>query len=1063
MDNPETERKEATTDMTTHLQPVEENVNFPALEERILADWEKRDIFKRSMAARQGNESYVFYDGPPFATGLPHYGHLLAGTIKDIIPRYWTMQGKHVDRRFGWDCHGLPVEYEIQQSMNLSGHRDIERLGIANFNQACRDIVLRYTKEWKATVLRMGRWVDFDNTYHTMDRSFMETIWWIFGEMYRKGLIYEGYKVVPYSAAIGTPLSNFEANQNYKDVQDPAVTVAFPLVDDPETQFLAWTTTPWTLISNLALTVGPDITYVKVLDRPSGKQYILAEERLGAYYKKDSDYEVLDRIQGADMAGWRYQPLFDFFADRAERGAFRVITGAFVTTEDGTGIVHTAPAFGEDDFYVCRENDIELVCPVDDEGRFTEEVPEWKGLFVKDADKGILRAIKEQGRLVHQSVIQHSYPFCWRSDTPLIYKAISTWFVRVEEIKDRLLRNNAATRWVPEHLRDGRFGNWLQGARDWAISRNRYWGTPLPIWRSDDGEEIVCISSIAELEELSGCRVLDLHRESVDDIVIPSRQGKGDLRRIPEVLDCWFESGAMPYAQLHYPFENKEKFDSEFPADFIAEGLDQTRGWFYTLMVIASALFDKPAFKNVVVNGIILAEDGKKMSKRLKNYPDPLEVINRHGADAVRLFMIDSPAVRAEDLRFSESGVRENVRRVLLPWWNSYKFFVTYARLDHWRFDPAVLAERSDNILDRWLLSRLQSLIQRVTREMDQYHLYNVVGPLLDFIDELTNGYIRLNRRRFWGNDERDKNHAYHSLYRALTDLARMMAPFSPFVAEEMYVNLSRAAEAKESVHLEDFPAVDPSFIDAELEDGVQRLFQIFEMGRHLRTVHKVKTKIPLDRLTILHRQEAILDEIRPLEPYIREELNVKEVVFSTDEARYVKLTAKPNAKLLGPRLGKGLGAVSKAFQSLNDEDIIRLENGESLEVGGQTIAPEEALIHRAPLEGADAETNRYISILMPMEVTEQNLREGLAREVVGRVQKMRKEAGFAVEDRIAVTWKADERLAGVMAEFFESIQGETLAASMAEGAVAGYFAARHDIDGQTITIAITRIEEEDR
>jgi len=758
------------------------------------------------------------------------------------------------------------------------------------------------------------------------------------------------------------------------------------------------------------------------------------------------------------VEGWRYQPLFDYFSGQAEQGAFRIILGDFVTTTEGTGIVHTAPAFGEDDFHVCRSANIELVCPVDDDGQFTDEVPEYAGQFVKDADKKIIKRIKEMGRLIHQGTIQHSYPFCWRSDTPLIYKAISTWYVSVEKLKERLLAANSQTHWVPEHLRDGRFGNWLEGARDWAISRKRYWGTPLPLWRSEDGEEIVCLGSIAQLEEHTGQPVVDLHRESIDHITLPSREGRGTLQRVPEVLDCWFESGSMPYAQQHYPFENKDVFDASFPADFIAEGLDQTRGWFYTLMVISTALKDKPAFKNVVVNGIVLAEDGKKMSKRLKNYPDPTEVISRHGADALRLFMIDSPAVRAEDLCFSENGVRELVRRVLLPWWNSYKFFITYARLDEWRFDPAVLAERSDNILDRWILSRLQSLIKRVTREMGQYHLYNVVTPLLNFIDELTNGYIRLNRRRFWGEGmTADKNHAYHTLYKALIDLSRLMAPFSPFIADETFRNLSRAGEERESVHLEDYPDVDESFIDEALEDGVERAFQIMLMGRHIRTVHRVKIKIPLDTLTIFHRSTEILDEIRPLETYIKSELNIKNLLFSTDEAAHVALEAKPNAKLLGPRMGKKMGQMMKAFGTLSADQVLALEGGESITVEGETIAPEEALMHRVALDGADAETNRYITILLPTTVSEENLREGLAREIVSRIQKMRRDAGFSVEDRISITFSGAERLCSVAREHAEIIKAETLAVTYNQGQPNEGFIADQKIEGETLSIAVAR------
>ena len=636
------------------MKPVAENVKLAEVELEVLNFWEENETFAKTLAKTRQQPPFIFYDGPPFATGLPHYGHLLAGTIKDIIPRFWTMRGHYVDRRFGWDCHGLPVELEIEQNLGLGGKSDIERFGVAQFNAECRKIVLRYTQEWEKTVRRMGRWVDFRNDYRTMDLSFMESVWWVFQRLWNQGLVYEGYKVVPFSTRLGTVLSNFEANLNYKDVQDPAITVRFAADGEEKTYFVAWTTTPWTLPSNLALAVGSEIDYVKVRDHEDGSRYILAESRLKVYFPKAGTYTIEQRYKGKDLLGRTYAPLFPYFAFHKERGSFRVIPADHVTTDEGTGIVHIAPAFGEDDFYACQKAGIDLVNPVDDEGRFTAEVSDFAGLHVKEADPKIIEWLKREKKLVHQGTIFHSYPFCWRSDTPLIYRAVTTWFIRVEAFRDRLVANNRRTAWVPEHLRDGRFGNWLENARDWAISRNRYWGTPLPIWKSEDSSEVVCLGSVAELAERTGVQVTDLHREFVDDLTFPASSGKGLMRRVPYVFDCWFESGSMPYAQLHYPFAHADDFDRYFPADFIAEGLDQTRGWFYTLMVVASALFDQPAFRHVVVNGLVLAEDGKKMSKRLKNYPEPEEIMAEHGADALRLYLINSPLVRAEELRFSE-------------------------------------------------------------------------------------------------------------------------------------------------------------------------------------------------------------------------------------------------------------------------------------------------------------------------------------------------------------------------------------------------------------------------
>ncbi|MBX3041866.1 MAG: isoleucine--tRNA ligase, partial [Bdellovibrionaceae bacterium] len=722
------------TTRTAPYSAVKPDVQLSKQEESILEFWDQEKIFARSMEGTN-KKTYSFYDGPPFATGLPHYGHLLAGVLKDVVPRYWTMKGYTVPRRFGWDCHGLPVEYEINKVHKIESRKDVLKMGVANYNAACRGIVKRYSEEWKTTVRRVGRWVDMENPYFTMDVSFMQSVWWVFQELFKKGLIYEGYKVVPYSVGISTPLSNFEANLNYKMVQDPALTVSFPVAGQVDTHLLAWTTTPWTLPSNLALAVGKDIDYVKAKEIATGRTLILAEALLPNFFKApDQEIEILAKLKGTELVGLIYEPLFPFFGDRADKGAFRVILADHVTTESGTGIVHMAPAFGEEDYYACSKAGIPIVNPVDDDGMFTSEVPDYQGKRVKDADKDIIADLKKKNRVFKQDTIQHSYPYCYRSDTPLIYRAVSSWFVAVEKIKDGLIKNNKTTAWVPDHLRDGRFGNWLENARDWAISRNRFWGTPLPLWRNQEGE-IICVGSREELEKLSGQKVEDLHIEFVDKITIPSPTGKSDLVRVEGVLDCWFESGSMPYAQWGYPKSNVEEFKKSFPADFIAEGLDQTRGWFYTLSVIGTALFDQAPFKNVVVNGLVLAEDGRKMSKSLRNYPDPMEVLNQHGADALRLYLIDSPVVKGQELKFSDKGVYDIVRKILLRWWNSYSFFTNYGNIDG--FVPKGDAKKSPNILDQWVLSRLHALIANTQKEMDAYRLYNVVPQLLQFIEDL--------------------------------------------------------------------------------------------------------------------------------------------------------------------------------------------------------------------------------------------------------------------------------------------------------------------------------------
>jgi len=681
-----------------HFKPVNTQIRFPEVEKEVLAFWKKEGTFYKSLEATRDKEVFVFYDGPPFATGLPHYGHLLAGTIKDIIPRYWTMRGYYVERRFGWDCHGLPVENEMEKEFKVSGKRDIEKLGIHLFNEACRSIVLRYTSQWQEVVERMGRWVDFNNQYHTMDASYMESIWWAFKKVWERGLIYEGFRVQPYCPRCTTPLSNFELNEGYKDTKSPSITVTFPLVDDPKTKILVWTTTPWTLPSNILLVVGEDITYVKVQDGEDN--FILAKERLPAYYKNESDYTIREEMPGSALVGKAYQPMFTYFTDRCDK-FFKVYTADFVSTEDGTGIVHIAPAFGEDDFQIGQKLDLPIVCPVDEEGRFTEEVPEWQGRVVYDADDDITQTIKKMGRLIHRTKLEHRYPFCYRCDSALIYKAIDTWFMQIEPLKANMLENNQRILWVPDHLKNGRFGKGIESAPDWNISRNRYWGTPLPVWICPDCGHKECVGSLDDLHDLIGngdreagmkrhteavaqvrkkieheaadhfgefgidpqwadkvshteMHDSDIHSHVVDAIAVACPKcGSNAMKRTPEVLDCWFESGSMAYAQSHYPFENREQFENSFPADFIAEGIDQTRGWFYTLTVLGSALFNKETFKNVIVNGTILAEDGKKLSKRLKNYPPPEEILDKLGADALRLFLINSPAVRAEDLRFS--------------------------------------------------------------------------------------------------------------------------------------------------------------------------------------------------------------------------------------------------------------------------------------------------------------------------------------------------------------------------------------------------------------------------
>lgn len=1041
--------------------PVKPDVNLSQQEVEILNFWDQEKIFARTLDSSK--KTYSFYDGPPFATGLPHYGHLLAGVLKDVVPRYWTMKGFNVPRRFGWDCHGLPVEYEINKAHKIESRKDVLNMGVAKYNGLCRSIVKRYSEEWKSTVRRVGRWVDMENPYFTMDVSFMQSVWWVFKEMFDKGLIYEGYKVVPYSVGISTPLSNFEANLNYKMVQDPAITVTFPINEKPGVSMMAWTTTPWTLPSNLGLAVGLDIEYVQVKEVATGRKIILAKALLDANFKKpETDVEILETYLGKDLVGLTYEPLFPFFMAKKTEGAFKVISSDHVTTESGTGIVHMAPAFGEEDYFACHKAGIPLVNPVDDDGMFTPEVPPYQGKRVKDADKEIIADLKKSGRLFKQDTLQHSYPFCYRSDTPLIYRAVSSWFVAVEKIKDNLVKNNQTTAWVPDHLRDGRFGNWLENARDWAISRNRFWGTPIPIWRNKEGE-IICIGSQSELEKLSGKKVDDLHIDVVDLVEIPSPTGKSPLKRIEGVFDCWFESGSMPYAQWGYPETSKEDFKKAFPAEFIAEGLDQTRGWFYTLMVIGTALFDKAPFKNVIVNGLVLAEDGRKMSKSLRNYPDPNEILNQHGADALRLYLIDSPVVKAQELRFSEKGVYDVVRKILLRWWNSYSFFTNYANID--QFVPKGDAKNSPNILDQWVLSRLHGLISNTQKEMDAYRLYNVVPHLLQFIEELTNTYIRFNRSVFWLEEmPESKRYAYETLHEVLVTLAKLMAPFAPFMSEVTYKNLSQVMkDKKDSVHLETYPEANLSLLRPELEEAVQAMDTLVALGRNHREKIQVKAKIPLRKIRIIHRSATVLETLKKFEPYFVDELNFREVIYDANEDQYVQVTAKANFPALGKRLGPKMKTVAAGNQKLSLADILKLEKGEVLKVEGEDISLAEVEIRRsAKGDNPNLTTHQIVSIEVDPTVTPEQEREGLAREVMRKVQAARKAADFKLNDKIKLEIACGASLEAAIKEHQNTLIAETLTADFklhsADQSVSGKHVEQLDIDGEVLKIGVTSL-----
>jgi len=1040
------------------------------MEEEMVKKWKEEDTFQtqNKLSLDRGDKKFTFYDGPPFATGLPHYGHILAGTIKDTVTRYAAMSGRYVERRAGWDCHGLPVEYEIDQKLNITHRDQVLEMGIDKYNDTCRGIVTRYTSEWETTITRLGRWIDFENDYKTMDPNFMESVWWVFRQLFDKGLVYQGYKVMPYSTACTTPLSNFEAGLNYKDVNDPAIVVTFPVVGKKIPFFVAWTTTPWTLPSNLALCVHPELDYVKVKDVKTGRFIYMGKSRMCQVYPEMNSkkwkpakaaelYEIVSTCKGKDLAGKKYEPLFDFFANTEQSSNyFQVLMDTYVTDDAGTGIVHQAPAFGEDDYRVCLKYKVivkggEIPCPVDADGNFTDEVPVVKGVHVKQADETLIKIIKDMGRLVQKESLHHSYPFCWRSDTPLIYKAVPSWFIKVEEIRDQVVANNKETYWVPDEIKQGRFHNWLADARDWAVSRNRFWGTPIPIWANEDLTEVICIGSIQELADLSGKdAVTDLHREVVDLIEIPSKQNPGTmLRRVDEVFDCWFESGSMPYAQSHYPFENKEEWEKGFPADFIAEGIDQTRGWFYTLMVLSTALFNKPAFKNNIVNGMVLASDGQKMSKRKKNYPDPILVINKYGADALRMYLLNSPVVRAESLKFREDGVLGVIKEVFLPLYNAFRFFLQ--NIERWELDndkkfvpTADACRQSTNPTDIWIQAETQGLIKFVHEEMQAYRLYTVTPALVSFGGQLTNWYVRLNRDRLKGMEgegpeaEIEAQVGLQILYNVLLDVTMIMAPISPFTTEFFYQHLRKFQSSYEqrvdgggssnpvmpgksdSVHFLMLPKYDEGRLNAQAVETMQVLQSVVEQGRQAREKRNISLRTPVKSVVVVLRNPAphVVEGITgTLKSYILSELNAWEltVVDKESEHEWVKLSLAPNFKLLGKKLGKKMPAVKKFVNAMTHEEAVKCLSEGKLEVEGVVLDCETEVTskldfaregdHWEPAVKADG------SLVMAIDCTQDEaiLSAGVARELMNGIQQLRKSAGLEIKDKVEMFFSEED------------------------------------------------------
>ena len=1020
--------------------------DLPALEERVLAFWAADGTFSASVEQREaGDNDFVFYDGPPFANGLPHYGHLLTGYVKDAVPRYQTMRGRRVERRFGWDCHGLPAEMEAEKELGISGHVEINKYGMARFNEACRTSVLRYTREWQAYVTRQARWVDFANDYKTLDLTYMESVLWAFKRLWEKGLVYEGYKVLPYCWECETPLSNFETRLDdaYRPREDPAVTVRFRL--DSGEDVLVWTTTPWTLPSNLALAVGEDIDYT-VFEEEGGRRTILGAATAARYAGDLEGARPLGTVRGAELAGRSYTPLFPYFADTP--GAFRVLVGDFVSTEDGTGTVHIAPGFGEDDQRLCEANGIPLVVPVDIHACFTSEVPDYEGLQVFEANPRIVADLEAAGVVVRAERYVHSYPHCWRTDTPLVYRAIGSWFVEVTAIKERALELNQDITWVPEHIRDGAFGKWLENARDWSISRNRFWGSPIPVWKSDDPAfpRVDVYGSLDELERDFGVRPDDLHRPGIDELTRPNPDdpsGNATMRRVEEVLDCWFESGSMPYAQVHFPFESVEWFQSHFPADFIVEYVGQTRAWFYNLHVLGTALFDSAPFRTCVVHGVILGDDGRKASKRLRNYVDPEEMFATYGSDAVRWFLLSSAVLRGQDLIFTRGGVEEAVRRVIHPIWNTWHFFTLYANTDdhtaRWRTDAA-------GLLDRYALAKGAQLVDDVTTRMDVYDLAGACAAVNAFLDALTNWYVRRSRDRFWRGDA----DAFDTLYTLLEVLCRTAAPLLPLVTEEIHQGLT----GRRSVHLEDWVAPGQLPADPDLVAAMDRVRDVCSAAHSVRKAQGLRARLPLASLTVAAPDAEVLEPYRSV---IADEVNVKEVHLTPDVESVGELRLQVVPGVLGPRAG---AQVQQIIRAVREGRWNRREDG-AVEVEGRVLADDEYSLRLVPRDGTAGRPLPGDAGMVALEVvlTPELEAEGLARDVARLVNEARKDAGLHVSDRISLVVGAPPDVAAAV-EAHRSYVGEQALATRVDVDVlpnGGEGRAYELADGRSVHVAVRR------
>lgn len=1013
------------------------SLNYPNAEIDILKEWKEKQIFEKSVSSRNEGIPFNFYEGPPTANGKPGIHHVMARTVKDLFCRYKTLKGYKVERKAGWDTHGLPVEIEVEKALGLTGRSQVEEYGIAKYNAECRSSVLKYKDLWDELTDRMGYWVDQENPYITFKNDYIESVWWALSELYKKGLLYKGYKIQWYSPGNGTVLSSHEVSLGYKNTQDPSIYVMFPKPDEEETYYLAWTTTPWTTISNMALTINPELDYVKLAHHH--KNYIVAKGCVERVFGEE--VIILDEFKGTELLGNRYLPIFDYARQEFnEEQAWKIIPASYVTIDDGTGIVHTAPAYGADDYDACAKAQIPMFNPIDRDGCFTEQVPEFDGQWFKEADKGIAKAIKEKGLMFRHETYEHNYPFDWRKGTPLMSYPVESWFIKTTAVKDRMVELNKTINWKPSSTGTGRFGTWLENNVDWAISRQRYWGTPLPIWQSDKNPDVFeCIGSVSELKMKAGIpedTELDLHRPYIDELTWPA-SGGGTMRRVPDLLDVWFDSGSMPFAQWHYPMETQVEFKDRFPADFIAEGVDQTRGWFYTLHALGTMLFDQVAYKNVVSNGLVLDKNGEKMSKSKGNTIDPFEILKTYGADTTRWYMMSNSSPW-DNLKFSEDGLKETQRKFFNTLVNTYSFFAMYANIDEFNANTAHIPVPDRPEIDRWIISRLNTTIKQVEQYFDEYEPTRAAREMETFVEELSNWYVRRNRRRFWKSGATlDKTAAYQTLHQCLLSMSQLMSPIAPFLSEWMYQHLTNEVPGyEESVHLSFFPTVEETAILPALEHKMERARLISAIVLRIRNQIDLNVRQPLARIILPIKDEVERDAILSVQHIILEEVNVKEIQFVDDDSGIVHKTAKPNYPLLGKKLGPNMKAVAGQVQSFSTEQIseferlgqvtVRLDNGTQI-----VLVEKEIDIIRTGLEGWQVESEAGLSVAVDTELSEELQKEGLAREFVNRVQNMRKEANFDVTDRIATGVQANEKLAAAISYMAEYIQQETLSESL--------------------------------